>query len=225
MKSKYNLTFCLIFSVFIFLFANSIFAAPTKNHSQPTKTNNTTQTQRRPWGIFIYQGKMTNKRLNQVLRFDIGMREATLTSLELSYKLAKKNILSRIVNYIGADFFVAINGTYQDDPQGNIYEFNPYFGLTWSRFPWNKYVFTALSIGEGVSYASTIPDRELRTASHAENAKKLLNYLMFEAAFALPKYPNFQIAYRIHHRSACFGVYRSSNSGSTAIGIGLRYLF
>jgi hypothetical protein len=48
---------------------------------------------------------------------------------------------------------------------------------------------------------------------------------MLEAAFALPAYPQIQVVGRIHHRSGAFGLYRAGNTGSNAVGIGIRYLF
>jgi len=177
------------------------------------------------YSVSAYYGFMTDKLLNQVLRFDINQRQAKLYAVEGDYRLSRQNKLNKIANLIYANIGLALNLTYERDPNGNIYEINPYLRLEWSTFPWNKYVMTTLSFGEGVSYASRIPDRELRTANHAENAKRFLNYLAFEAGFAFPKYPQYQILYRLHHRSACFGLYQSSNSGSTAIEIGFRYLF
>ncbi len=178
-----------------------------------------------PWGLSFYWGRMSTKLLNQVLQFNIDTHEAVLYSAEISYQLAPENIISRASRYVGAKFSVALNGTYQDDPQGNIYEVNTFFRLDWSNVPWKKYLLTTFSIGEGVSYVSDVPARELRTAWHDKDAKRFNNFLMFEMAFALPSHPNIQILYRVHHRSGCFGLYHSSNSGSTAIGVGIRYLF
>ena len=47
---------------------------------------------------------------------------------------------------------------------------------------------------------------------------------MVEATFALPRHPQWQLAYRIHHRSGIFGVY-DTDSGSNTVGLGLRYFF
>lgn len=181
---------------------------------------------RRPWGIFLYYGKMTDLLLNQVLRFQFKSRPEELYSAEISYDLAPENPIEKFFSkYLWADFTVAFNATYQNDTVGPIYEFNPYVYLTWSRFPWRKYLYTGLSIGEGVSYATDIPAKEIDTTEHGENAHRFINYLMFQAAFGLPQFPNFQVAYYIYHRSTVFGLYNSSNAGSTAIGIGIRYKF
>lgn len=181
--------------------------------------------QEKPWGIFAYYTRMTNKILIRVLQFDIDTTKGDLYSLELNSQVSKENFLNKIFGLVGAQTGFALNATYQNDPRGDIYELNPFFRATWENFPWNKYLVTTASIGEGVSFASDIPEREIRDAEQAEKATKMLNFLIFECSFALPSHPDIQFVYRIHHRSGAFGLYNSSNSGSTAIGFGLRYLF
>ncbi|MEK6731730.1 MAG: hypothetical protein AABY34_06095 [Pseudomonadota bacterium] len=212
---------CITLLVLLF-FVTNVFAVAPQTHVA-----------RKPWGIFAYYGQLINKPLNQILflRFPFQESGAKLYSLEPSYDLSPDNKLNAYAKYINASVGFALNATYQNDPQGDIYELNPYIKLTWSDFPWNRYLLTPLSFGEGVSYATRLSDSELRIKDNkkgveqAKNPKRFLNYLMFEAAFSLPAYPNFQVVYHIHHRSGCFGLYEASNSGSTAIGVGVRYLF
>ncbi|WP_373501163.1 hypothetical protein [Desulfococcus sp.] len=106
-------------------------------------------------------------------------------------------------------------------------EFNALFALRWLRFPWDRYVDTSFAVGEGFSYATRVPavERDL----HGEltgldpATSKLLNYLMFEAAFGLPSYPKWDLIVRLHHRSGVFGLFNDVHGGSNAIGVGLRY--
>lgn len=177
------------------------------------------------WAWTLYYSKMTTKLLNQVLRFQIKTGRANLYSGEINYRLAPSNPLSQFFQQVGAKFEVNGNFTYQNDPVGNIYEFNPYFNVRWINFPWNHYLTTTFAIGEGVSYATAIPWREQRDRGKAINGKRLENLLMFEATFALPSHPDWQVLYRVHHRSGVFGMYDSSNSGSTAVGVGVRHYF
>ena len=210
---------CIALFVVLF-FAMNVFAVAPQMHDA-----------KKPWGIFAYYGWMMDKPLNQILRFQFKGSRAKLYSLEPSYDLSPDNKINAYAKYINASMGFALNATYQNDPQGDIYELNPYIKLMWSDFSWNRYLLTPLSFGEGVSYATRLSDSELRIKDNkkgveqAKNPKRFLNYLMFEAAFSLPAYPNFQVAYHIHHRSGCFGLYEASNSGSTAIGVGVRYLF
>ena len=59
---------------------------------------------------------------------------------------------------------------------------------------------TTFAVGEGISYATEVPELE-----PGEGASQWLNYLLFEVTFALPKYPEWAIVGRIHHRSGFFG--------------------
>jgi hypothetical protein len=103
-----------------------------------------------------------------------------------------------------------------------IFEFEPYIAFRWANFPWNHYINTSFALGEGVSYASSIPALESRDN---ENTKRLLNYMLVEASFAAPAYPRLQLVARIHHRSGAYGLYHAGNTGSNDIGLGIRYLF
>jgi len=212
----------VILSVILLFYITPVIYGKTKTINQPDLESFYMQN---PWGLLVYYGRMTEKSLIHTLKFDIHIEKEELYSVEVDYQLNKKNFLNSIFNHIGAHVGVAVNGAYQDDSKGDIYEFNPHLRFTWIKFPWNKYIVTTATIGEGVSYATKVPDKEINTAKHFKNAKRFLNYLVFELTFAMPSHPNIQFACRIHHRSGIFGLYRSSNSGSTAIGIGLRYLF
>ena len=120
---------------------------------------------------------------------------------------------------------MSANITYQNDKNKNLVEFNPYFDIRWNDFPWNHFIKTSVAVGEGISYATRHPFQEVRDPTKAAEAKVLLNYLMFEVGFSLPKYPQWQLFLRIHHRSGAYGVFCRGIVGSTAVGIGLRYHF
>lgn len=178
------------------------------------------------WTAMFYYGQMTQSILNRVLRFNYeSLGPAQLYAAEWAYQFPKSNVIRRLFSPIFSTVELAINGTYQDDPVGEIYQFNPMLIFRWLNFPWNNTLRTTLAIGEGVSYSSRIPSREIRDTKKAESAAKFLNFLMFEASFALPKYPNSELVYRIHHRSGVFGLYTKGITGSTAVAIGFRKRF
>jgi hypothetical protein len=106
--------------------------------------------------------------------------------------------------------------------QNTIYEIDPYINFRWANLPWNHYVSTSFSIGEGISYVSSVPFIEKKDN---QNTKRLLNLLIFEATFAAPSYPQLQLVARIHHRSGAYGLYHAGNTGSNDVGLGIRYLF
>lgn len=93
----------------------------------------------------------------------------------------------------------------------------------WLDFPWNETLRTSLAAGEGVSYASSIPEIE-RERSPGNNAQ-LLNYIMLEAEVAPPDEEHWSFIARIHHRSGVFGLYDGVSKGSNLVTAGVRYRF
>jgi len=94
-----------------------------------------------------------------------------------------------------------------------------YLMLRWRRLPLKRYVLMSIGIGEGVSYVTLIPTRELEGAG-----KHVLDFMALEATFALPARSRFEIVPRIHLRSSAWGFFGDSVS-SNALGLGVRYLF
>lgn len=180
-----------------------------------------------PWAVLVYVGQMTNQTLGNVIFQNYTFSNETLYSLELSHQLAPQNPLRRFLQPILTTVEVSGNFTYRDDPVGPIYEFDPYLTFRWAHFPWDKYVTTTLGLGEGISFDSKVPSIEVGSdpSGSTDSPQKVLNYLMMEATFALPNHPHWELVWRIHHRSGVYGLYRAENTGSTAIGLGIRYRF
>src|SRR5262245_52142241 len=88
----------------------------------------------------------------------------------------------------------------------------------WVTFPWKAYLHTTGAIGEGISYATEVPELE-----REDGASQWLNYLLFEVTVALPKYPEWAIVGRIHHRSGFFGAL--APNGSNVVAAGIKYRF
>lgn len=103
------------------------------------------------------------------------------------------------------------------------WEFNGLFALRWLTFPWNKYLDTTIAIGDGLSYATRTP--KLEKELHSDNTSLLLNYLMLELTFGLPKTPQWNLVVRLHHRSGIFGIFDGVEGASNALGMGLKYKF
>lgn len=176
-----------------------------------------------PWAVMGYWGRMTNETIGSVIVFNYTLNPETLYSLEFTHVLPPQNAFRRFFQPVATTVEVNANFTYRDDPAGPIYEFNPYFSLRWANFPWDKYIATTIAVGEGLSYDSQVPSVELK--NNPNDANKLLNFLMLEATFAVPQYANIEFVLRAHHRSGVYGLYNSENTGSTAVGLGVRYRF
>lgn len=146
-----------------------------------------------------------------------------IQSLEYARTLSRENVVRRFfypivgVVQLGANVALRV-GSHQH----TIYELDPYIGFRWANFPWNCYVVTSLMAGEGISYVTSVPWIEKK---NNDNTRRLLNYMVLEATFALPKYPLLQLVARVHHRSGVYGLYHAGNTGSNDIGLAIRYLF
>lgn len=176
------------------------------------------------WSGMIYHGRMTGQPVGRIVRGTMTLENAALYSVETDYQFSDQNIIARFFHPAASHVGLAFNFTYQDDPEGAIYELNPFIYFHWKHLPWERHLPTIIKFGEGVSYATEIPARELRS-SEWHDTKRFLNFLVFEIAFYLPQHPQWQTLIRFHHRSGAFGLYGARNNGSTAIGIGLRYRF
>lgn len=174
------------------------------------------------WFVLFYVGKMTNDNLGQVMTFNFTFDKDTLYSLEVGRELHPCNLFRKYLQPVVSTVDIRANFTVQDDTLGTIYELNPYFALNWNNFMWNRYLKTTATFGEGLSYVTKVPYAEAR---NSDDQRKLLNFLLFEVAFALPCQPRWELITRIHHRSGAFGIYHANNTGSTAIGLALRYRF
>lgn len=178
------------------------------------------------WGVMGYVGLMTNSELYHDMVFDYGsIGNGTLYTLEVNRQLSRDNWARRYLAPLlfASTIELATNVTYETDPTGPLWELNPYFIVRWREFPWNNTVLTTFGIGEGISWASHVPQQEIDAEDEPGNSRKLLNYLMTELTFSLPNHPEWQVMYRLHHRSGVFGTYAPGTVGSTAAGIGVRY--
>jgi len=177
-----------------------------------------------PWSILYYYGVTVNNPLINVLTFNnLDRWPENIQTVELAKTLDRANFLRRLVNPLVDVVQLAGNVTIRHGrDQHTIYELDPYLIFRWANLPWNHYVDTSLALAEGVSYVSSVPAIEKRDN---DNTKRLLNYLMFEATFAMPSHPQLQLLARIHHRSGAYGLYGAGNTGSNDIGLGIRYLF
>jgi hypothetical protein len=178
---------------------------------------------RYPFSLMYYYGITAYDPLIRILRGEFHRYPEHVQSLEFAKTLSEQNALRRLVNpLVGIVQIAGIAMLRVGSDESTIYEFDPYLCFRWANLPWNHYVNSSFAIGEGISYATSIPSLEKKSN---QNTKRLLNYLMLEATFAPPTYPRLQLVARIHHRSGAYGLYHAGNTGSNDVGLGLRYLF
>lgn len=111
-------------------------------------------------------------------------------------------------------------------------EFWAALNLRWTWFPWNNYVKTTIGVAEGLSMATQVD-----TAERLQNQFKivgnrlvftgsdLLNYFSPEVTLALPQYPEYELMFRLHHRSGIFGLINGVHAGAQYVTAGLRVYF
>jgi len=108
-------------------------------------------------------------------------------------------------------------------PDQHHWEVTALADLRWNRFYWDNTIDTSAAVGMGLSYAGELPAFEV--AEHG-SSNQLLAYIMFEFAFSLPKYPQWALVTRIHHRSSAYGIFEDDIEGaSNALGVGIKYRF
>ena len=100
------------------------------------------------------------------------------------------------------------------------WQFNGLLIGRWNKFPWDNYIDTSLAVGDGLSYNTEVSDIE---KEDHEDAGNWLNYLLIELTVGLPKYPRWDLVYRIHHRSSIRALI--GHGGSNYATLGFKYAF
>jgi hypothetical protein len=98
--------------------------------------------------------------------------------------------------------------------------------LRYDGFPWTNYVYTTFGLSMGPDYVTRLPQVERGTDARPEpNQSQWLNFFSPELTFALPDYPQYEVALRYMHRSGIFGTYNGVYEGANSFVLGMRYRF
>ncbi|MCB1828275.1 MAG: hypothetical protein KDH94_07580, partial [Coxiellaceae bacterium] len=174
------------------------------------------------YAIAMYYTQMTKNTLGQIVTNQFELDPEQLYSIEGSYVFQENTWVYQFFHHIVDRVDANLNFTVHHYYNKNSFEWVAFLAFRWTEFPWNDYLRTNLCVGEGISRISRVTRRE---RLNSDDVQKFINYLSFEAAFALPSHPFFEVFARMHHRSGVFGLYGAKNCGSTAIGAGIRWLF
>lgn len=90
----------------------------------------------------------------------------------------------------------------------------------WHAFIVDDALLMSASVGQGISWATSVPVVE---AERWIVARRLLSYNSYEVTFADPARPAMELVFRLHHRSGIFGVFGGAHEGSNVALVGLRY--
>jgi hypothetical protein len=167
----------------------------------------------RPWAVTLYTGRVTDGDLGDTAIFKADFEDAFLVAGTLSKRFY------RYRERLDLEWEVQAVKHFGDQ---HHWEFNGLGAVRWTAFPWDRYLDTSMAAGAGLSFATSTPKVE---AKNHDNTSQVLAYLMFEAAFSLPKIPKWSLMTRIHHRSGAFGLFNGVQGASNAWALGLRYHF
>lgn len=84
------------------------------------------------------------------------------------------------------------------------------------------------AVGEGVSYAYSLPKFEGSVAAEGSNAsapRQFLNYLAYEVELTHERLKNWHFVLDVHHRSGIWSVIAPQKTGANYIGGGIRFDF
>lgn len=183
-----------------------------------------------PDAVAVYVGAGSEEKFKPSLAFKFESAHETMYAAELDWHLTEQNFFNRMAGYIGAEIEPAVLIAYRDDriQDEGIEEIVLFAHIRWSKFPWNHKLMTTIAIGEGVSYTNGLTTNELIDAADAdedEGPQRWLNFISLELTAALPAHPQWQVFYRLHHRSGAFGLFAANDVGSNVMGLGVRYMF
>jgi len=164
------------------------------------------------WAVTVYGARFTDSVIARTLRFSADFVDSYLLAIAVERRIAtfKKHI----------DFEVEVQAVKHFGDQHHL-EFNGLIIARWLTFPWDKYINTSFAVGEGISYATEVP--ELERLYH-RGEKQILNYLLFEITLSCPNLPKWSLVARSHHRSNAYGLF-AEHGGSNSMGLGVKYSF
>ena len=164
-----------------------------------------------PWAVTLYGGVFMNNSFGGMFSFQYDPQDSYIGVLAVSREIwtLTRHIRFELEGQVAKNFGEQTN-----------WEFNALLVGRWVTFPWNDYVYTTFAVGDGISYATSVPKLEKEFQG---TTQQLLNYLMFELTLSPPQHPEWAFVTRIHHRSALFGGYGNGDSNVLAVGIKYRF--
>lgn len=93
------------------------------------------------------------------------------------------------------------------------------FLVRWLKTPWDRIINSSFSFGNGLSYATSAPDLE---RNYLEKTSRLLYHFSLELAFDMHR--EWDVFFRVHHRSGAFGLFNGVVGGSDFLCFGFRLL-
>jgi len=164
----------------------------------------------KPWGIALYAGKAISGPLQNIINFRLGdYLPNYLLTLAVSRRIWKISAGTQLEGELQLA---------KNMESGGPYQINPVLGFRVTHLPWDKYLDSSFSLGNGVSYSSHVAQLELADGVD----QRLLYYIYLEFAFRIPAAKQVSFLWRAHHRAGVFGLFGASG-GTNYMCLGLRY--
>lgn len=170
------------------------------------------ETSLKDYAVTVYGGRLTDGLWLETLTMNADFIESDLLVAAVSHTLARSSDHSRsyeVEAQVGKHFGLQDN-----------WEYNLLGVVRWHKLPWSGKLASSFAVGLGVSYAPEIPPAEVQLYGVSE---KLLAHWHLELTLGPPK-SNWQASFRLHHRSAAYGLF-GDNGGYNALALGVRYQF
>jgi len=206
----------LIFQISAFLLSCMIILAsiPARAQSDELPIFNS------DWSVLLFGGKMSRNAFGRTLGPFNERRHMNifLAGAAASRKLYKGDYFDIEAEAgVGYQFSKSLPGN--DSPQvwGALY-------LRYKYFPWNKFVYTTVAVNTGLNYSFKKTAFEA-FEGRADGTKNLLHYLAPEITFSLPSRRDWEMVFRLHHRSGIYGLLGCSSCGTNVVTLGIRKHF
>lgn len=116
-------------------------------------------------------------------------------------------------------FEVEANGARHFGEQRH-WEFNAFGSVRFHGFPWRAALPTSVAFGAGPSYATRMPEVEVRL--DGDSAQWML-FWHLELTLGPPS-RQWEVLFRLHHRSTGYGLFGETGGGNV-VAAGLRYFY
>lgn len=164
------------------------------------------------WSVTAYGGVLNSVNVQESLLLTTDLENSYIVGIGATQALLKRRTFN-------IELDAQLLKHFGDQSHG---ELTTAVSFRWKDFFWDRWIDTSLAIGQGLSFATATP--AIETERNGKSSQ-LLNYLMFEFAFALPRQPDWELALRMGHRSGVYGLFNGVSAGSNLYSAGLRRRF
>ncbi len=165
------------------------------------------------WHLTVDIGTLVQNNMDEIV-----LQQEASTDSNYLVMLALARDIYKSKKWIGIELEGQIDKHFGDD--NDQWEFVGLAVGRWYPFPWDRYIDTSFGAGAGLSYYTEISKTELAKNDEAQN---LLLSLMLDLTFGLPRYPKWNLDFRLHHRSGANSIVGESGSNYLCGGVRMNF--